>query len=100
MKAKELIQNKFSSNRGETIGEVLVALMIVVLSLMMLAGAIVSAGKVNKAANNNKQGFNANPESSKKADVIIALGDVTDEISVNIIEDAGGVVYYVQNQEP
>ena len=47
------IKNKLRSRAGESIGETLIALLISALALLMLAGAISSAGRIvtrNKAA--------------------------------------------------
>ena len=50
---KKLVMEKMCSRAGESIGETLVALLISALALLMLAGAVSSAGKIvtrNKTA--------------------------------------------------
>ena len=51
------ISSKIKSNKAETLVETLAALLIVVVSMTMLAGAIVSAARVNKNASKIDTGF-------------------------------------------
>ena len=49
---------KIKNNKGETIVETLVSMLIVSLSFIMLSGGIVAAAKVNKAARELNKEFN------------------------------------------
>lgn len=46
----KMIRKKLRSASGETLAETMVAMVIVVLGMMLLAGAIVAAAKVNASA--------------------------------------------------
>ena len=51
------MKRKLKSSAGETLVETLFALLVVVLAMTMLAGAIVSAARVNKGAENLNTAF-------------------------------------------
>ena len=51
------ISRKLKSKAGETIAETLVTMVILSLAVLMLAGAVVSAAKVNKKADNTDTAF-------------------------------------------
>lgn len=58
MKFKQRLNKKLSRASGETLIETLIAVLIVTLCLTMLAGAIVSAAKVNHKVEGMNTGFN------------------------------------------
>ncbi|MBE5825399.1 MAG: hypothetical protein E7307_02065 [Butyrivibrio sp.] len=54
MKIMKLLFNKLRSKRGETLTETLSSLLIIVPAMVMLAGAIVAAARINYQARNMK----------------------------------------------
>lgn len=63
-------KKKISSCSGETIAETLVTMIILSLSVLMLAGAVVTAARVNKKADNADTAFIAATSSSERNVVI------------------------------
>ena len=57
MKIRNYIKRKFRSTSGETIAETLVTMIILSLAVLMIAGAVVTAAKVNKRADNTDTAF-------------------------------------------
>ena len=51
------ISRKLKNKSGETIAETLVTMVILSLAVLMMAGAVVSAAKVNKKADNTSTAF-------------------------------------------
>lgn len=51
------IRRKFRSTSGETIAETLVTMIILSLAVLMLAGAVVTAARINKKADNTDTAF-------------------------------------------
>ena len=94
------VRKKLRSNKGESIAEVLASVLIVVMAMAMLAGAIITAAKVNKAADNGKQNFSNGADKTITKEVVIFKlknemdGDVTEKIDVNVMENEEGFVYY------
>ena len=91
--------HKFGSNAGETIAETLVALLISALALVMLAGAISSAGKVITTSDKKMAEY-------YEQDAILAARDGKSgtPINLNIKNEAGNVdekheVIPVSNEE-
>ena len=62
MKIREKIRKKFHSTSGETIVETLVTMIILSLAVLMLAGAVVTAARINKKADNTDTAFTAGRE--------------------------------------
>lgn len=56
------ISRKLKNKSGETIAETLVTMVILSLAVLMLAGAVVSAAKVNKKADNTSTSFTVGTE--------------------------------------
>ena len=96
------VRKKLRSNKGESIAEVLASVLIVVMAMAMLAGAIITAAKVNKAVDNGKQNFSNGADKTITKEVVIFKlknenemdGDVTEKIDVNVMENEEGFVYY------
>lgn len=59
---KEKSRRKSHSNSGETIAETLVTMIILSLAVLMLAGAVVTAAKINKRADNTDTAFTIGTE--------------------------------------
>lgn len=57
-------KHKLSSQRGETIGEALAALLIVCVCILMLSGAVAAAARVNRAADTLNYDFVRGTETS------------------------------------
>lgn len=62
MRQKRTLKRKLHSNSGETIAETLVTMIILSLAVLMLAGAVVTAARVNKKADNTDAAFVAGQE--------------------------------------
>lgn len=54
MMLMRLLKNKIRSKRGETLTETLVSLLIIVPAMVMLAGAIVTAARINHDARDSE----------------------------------------------
>ena len=65
---KEKLKKKAYSKEGETIGEVLVALLISALALLMLAGAITSSSRIITTSKNTMNTYYSNAETVAKMD--------------------------------
>ena len=78
LKLKEIFltpfKKKISSCSGETIAETLVTMIILSLAVLMLAGAVVTAARVNKKADNADTAFIAATSSSER-NVVITYQD-------------------------
>lgn len=59
---KKKINKKLKSRSGETIAETLVTMIILALAVMMIAGAVVTAARVNKSADNTDTSFRTGTE--------------------------------------
>ena len=57
MKIRNYIKRKFHSTSGETIAETLVTMIILSLAVLMVAGAVVTAARINKKADNTDTAF-------------------------------------------
>ena len=71
------LKKKLQSKAGETIAETLVTMIILSLAVLMLAGAVVTAARVNKQADNTDTSFRTGTE--------IATG--TTEATVTLSEE-------------
>lgn len=98
------IKKKFFAASGETIAETLVTMVILSLAVLMIAGAVVSAAKVNKKADNTQTAFSATDVKDSTAQNIVITevnedgtavpgGDST-EITVNMYETDNDYLYY------
>ncbi len=80
------------NNKGETIVETLVAIVIISLSFIMLAGAIITASKINKSANENIQTFSKDGEVVTDFKLIIDGEDASNKVKE--YQSSGGYFYY------
>ena len=91
------MRKKLKSRSGETLVESLVALLIIVLSLGILAGAIVSAARVNKKNREVKTDLSvAEAQASAGTVTITHLDSSSDNKNVTIYktQDDNGYVFY------
>ena len=68
------LKKKLHSKAGETIAETLVTMIVLSLAVLMLAGAVVTAARVNKQADNTDTSFQTGTASAK---VIISEENAT-----------------------
>ena len=81
---------------GETIAETLVTMIILSLSVLMLAGAVVSSAKVTSKADNTETAFTAAQENGTAAAMKITGGDMTDSatLGVTVYRTENDYIYY------
>lgn len=87
---KELLrkfQLKLQSRSGETIAETLVTMVILSLAVLMLAGAVVTAARINKKADNTDTAFSVKDEVGIERDITITdnsqVGEV-DPVTIHV----------------
>ena len=64
-------QLKLQSRSGETIAETLVTMVILSLAVLMLAGAVVTAARINKKADNTDTAFSVKDEAGIETNITI-----------------------------
>ena len=64
------MNKKLKSNAGESLAETIVAMMIVTLAMLILAGALVSAAKINKKTRNMDTSFSTAVEMTVTDDTV------------------------------
>lgn len=64
-------QLKLQSRSGETIAETLVTMVILSLAVLMLAGAVVTAARINKKADNTDTAFSVKDEAYVETNITI-----------------------------
>lgn len=106
MKIRKICKNakkRFLSPSGETIAETLVTMIILSLAVLMIAGAVVSAAKVNKRADNTQTAFTADVKAQKSQNIVLTEvnedgtavpGGNSTEITVNMYETKNRYFYY------
>ncbi|MBQ3205908.1 MAG: hypothetical protein IJB37_05100 [Peptococcaceae bacterium] len=91
---------KLKSDKGETLVETLISMLIVVLSVTMLAGSIVTAARINQAAKDMNAPVQLDDASGTAAVVQLTHEGAADSvinvtsINVTLYETAGSVPYY------
>ena len=94
--------NKLRTNRGETLVETLISILIVVISVAFLVTSVTAASRINakvKDAVSSKMSFtyeDAKPLGQGSMSVS-GLLDATDEIKVDIYE-SNGYYYYIKGE--
>ena len=81
---KEILKKthrKFHNTSGETIAETLVTMIVLSMAVLMLAGAVVTAARVNKQADNTDTAFKTGKEISGSYSVTITDTDSSKTIS-------------------
>ena len=88
---------KLKSDKGETLVETLISMLIVVLSVTMLAGSIVTAARINQAAKDMNAPVQLDNAFGKAAEVQLthegAAYSVI-KINVTLYKTGGSVPYY------
>ncbi len=84
---------KLKNKAGETLGEVLVALLIVSLSFLILTGAVISAAKVNDKLKNEDVAFNTEGATSTDTTTIQIDGESV-TVTVALHRTDNGYYYY------
>lgn len=85
--------NKLKSRAGETLVELLLSMLIISLGMLMLAGAIVTTARVNKATENLTRAGTVKPgTTSNTPNASFQVDGLTLE-NIQLIEE-GGVYYY------
>ena len=96
---------------GETLGEVLIAMLIVALSALMLAGMVSSAGQINLSVRETDESFYKSVSALEKRDgtpkdgtltVKIETSDSTAdaEVAVSVFEEGGMISYKAKEGTP
>ena len=84
------IKSKYMDRRGETIGEVLISLLISTLAIMMLAAMIVSSGKIIKQSREAVQTYyDANNVLEQKPEASPAVSGAKMETGIIQIQKGG-----------
>lgn len=78
------LREKFQSTSGETIAETLVTMIVLSLAVLMLAGAVVTAAKVNKHADNTDTAFRTGNKLDGSYSVTITDSDSSSSVSVPV----------------
>ena len=89
-------QKMLHSTSGETIAETLVTMIVLSLSVLMLAGAVVSSAKVTSKAENTETAFTAATESGTAGTMTITGGAATDSatLGVTVYKTENDYIYY------
>ena len=86
---------KLKSDKGETLVETLISMLIVVLSVTMLAGSIVTAARINQSAKDMNAPVQLDNVSDKAAVVKLThVGAADSAIDVVLYKTGGSVPYY------
>ena len=86
---------KLKSDKGETLVETLISMLIVVLSVTMLAGSIVAAARINQSAKDMNAPVQLDNVSDKAAVVKLThVGADDSVINVTLYKTDGSVQYY------
>lgn len=90
------IKNRLHDTSGETIAETLVTMIILSLSVLMLAGAVVSSAKVTSKAENTETAFTAAEGTGTAGTMTITGGAATDSatLGVNVYRTENDYTYY------
>ena len=92
-KSDEKLKKKLYSKAGETIAETLVTMIILSLAVIMIAGAVVTAARVNKKADNTETSFRkgtAITNGTQSGNIIISEGSASGAGSAATDESAAG----------
>ena len=95
MKLNMVPNKKLKANKGETLVETLISMLIVVLSVTMLAGSIVAAARINQSAKD----MNAPVQLDNVSDIaavvkLTHVGAADSAINVILYKTDGSVPYY------
>lgn len=103
---------KRRARAGETLGEVLIAMLIVALSALMLAGMVSSAGQINLSVRETDESFYKSVSALEKRDgtpkdgtlnvkiETSGAGVTTEEVEVSVFEEGGMISYKAKEGTP
>ena len=95
MKLNMVPNKKLKANKGETLVETLISMLIVVWSVTMLAGSIVTAARINQSAKDMNAPVKLDHLSEKAAVVKLThVGADDSVINVTLYKTDGSVPYY------
>ncbi len=85
---------KLKSRLGETIAETLITVLIAALGMMLLAGAIVTAARINASLTNEDIAFKQAAASSLETVSVALDGGTPCSVPVNVYETQNHYTYY------
>ena len=85
---------KMKSSRGESLGETLVSLLIASLAIVLLAGAIVTAGRINASLQNDDVVFRRGTPAESVGSVTLTMGSDSVSVPVNVYSTENDYSYY------
>ena len=85
---------KLKSSRGESLGETLVSLLIASLAIVLLAGAIVTAGRINASLQNDDVVFRRGTPTESVGSVTLTMGSDSVSVPVNVYSTENDYSYY------
>ena len=87
---------KLKNNKGETLVEALISVLIVVICFLALQVSIVTSGKINASAKEMVLKFqiSSTDEVDSDANVTIKRGNVSKQTSIQVKKTADGYYYY------
>jgi len=85
---------KLKSSRGESLGETLVSLLIASLAIVLLAGAIVTAGRINASLQNDDVVFRRGTPAESVGSVTLTMGSDSVSVPVNVYSTENDYSYY------
>ncbi|MCR5097866.1 MAG: hypothetical protein K6B14_02840 [Lachnospiraceae bacterium] len=93
---------KISSKKGETIAETLISVLIVTMALTILAGAIVSAARINSRIKNEEVAFakEETPEGYIDKSVVFSMTGVSIQpVDVKVYSSGNDTGYYYYDKK-
>lgn len=84
------------NNKGETIVETLVAILIVSVCFVMIQNSVVTAAKINKQASDINTQFTNNSETIKNCDIQIVRNNKSTSVSGYTCKLSEGEYYYYE----
>ncbi len=85
---------KLNSSRGESLGETLVSLLIASLAIVLLAGAIVTAGRINASLQNDDVVFRRGTPTESVGSATLTMGSDSVSVPVNVYSTENDYSYY------
>ncbi len=85
---------KLKSSRGESLGETLVSLLIASLAIVLLAGAIVTAGRINASLQNDDVVFRRGTPAESVGSATLTMGSDSVSVPVNVYSTENDYSYY------
>lgn len=85
---------KLKQHTGETLAEVLIAVLVMVTAFVILTGAVVSAARINDRAKIKDASFTADGNRSIQVAFFGSGSDVSTSVSVRLYKDEDNGYYY------